>query len=351
VSIRVAPGAQYWADIGAAFPIPAGTITPGSLVIESSSGVLGDVSFGEARYRLWSSLAIVEPTASLVVPLVSNQPDRPMVVVVSNAGAAGANVNLRVLNAAGSETGSARLTIPAGGLSYDLLTAKVPASAGQTGGYLRLDSDQPVTAVALIGSLTQATDILAIPATSSTGAVTGPVAGPATPSISVSTQSLNFGAVTLSQPPTTMKFTIGNTGQADLRIRSITPSGSSSFSLVPAFAALKGRAEALYVCGDALITNNRIRIITLALGTRLATMYPSREHVDAGGLMSYGPNFPDMHRRAADYVDKILRGAKPADIPVEQPTKFDFVINLTTAKVLGVEIPSTLLARADEVIE
>jgi len=121
--------------------------------------------------------------------------------------------------------------------------------------------------------------------------------------------------------------------------------------IVPAFMTLKDRAEALYVCGDALITNNRIRIVTLALGARLATMYPSREHVDAGGLMSYGPNFPDLHRRAADYVDKILRGAKPADIPVEQPTKFDFVINLTTAKVLGVEIPSTLLARADEVIE
>jgi putative ABC transport system substrate-binding protein len=121
--------------------------------------------------------------------------------------------------------------------------------------------------------------------------------------------------------------------------------------IVPAFMTLKDRAEALYVCGDALITNNRIRIVTLSLGARLATMYPSREHVDAGGLMSYGPNFPDLHRRAADYVDKILRGAKPADIPVEQPTKFDFVINLTTAKVLGLEIPPTLLARADEVIE
>jgi putative tryptophan/tyrosine transport system substrate-binding protein len=120
--------------------------------------------------------------------------------------------------------------------------------------------------------------------------------------------------------------------------------------IVPAFMTLKDRAEALYVCGDALITN-RIRIVTLSLGARLATMYPSREHVDAGGLMSYGPNFPDLHRRAADYVDKILRGAKPADIPVEQPTKFDFVINLTTAKVLGLEIPPTLLARADEVIE
>jgi putative tryptophan/tyrosine transport system substrate-binding protein len=121
--------------------------------------------------------------------------------------------------------------------------------------------------------------------------------------------------------------------------------------IVPAFTTLKGRAEALYVCGDALVTNNRIRIITLALGARLATMYPSREHVDAGGLMSYGPNFPDLHRRAADYVTKILRGTKPADIPVEQPTKFDFVINLTTAKALNLEIPPTLLARADEVIE
>ena len=124
-----------------------------------------------------------------------------------------------------------------------------------------------------------------------------------------------------------------------------------SEEIVLAFAALKGRAEALYVCGDALITNNRIRIITLALGARLATMYPSREHVDAGGLMSYGPNFPDLHRRAADYVDKILRGAKPADIPVEQPTKFDLVVNLTTAKALGLGVPPSILLRATEVIE
>jgi ABC-type uncharacterized transport system substrate-binding protein len=121
--------------------------------------------------------------------------------------------------------------------------------------------------------------------------------------------------------------------------------------IAPALTALKGRAEALYVCGDALVTNNRIRIVTLALAARLATMYPSREHVDAGGLMSYGPNFTDLHRRAADFVDKILRGAKPADIPVEQPTKFDLIINLTTAKALGIDVPPTLLARADEVIE
>ena len=99
--------------------------------------------------------------------------------------------------------------------------------------------------------------------------------------------------------------------------------------IAPAFEALKGRAEALYVCGDPLVNANRIRINTLALGARLPTMLRLfGSIVEAGGLMSYGPNFPDLFRRAADYVDKILRGAKPADIPVEQPTKFDLVINL-----------------------
>ena len=96
---------------------------------------------------------------------------------------------------------------------------------------------------------------------------------------------------------------------------------------------------------------HQVRINTLALAARLPTMHGLREHVEAGGLMSYGPNFPDLWRRAADFVDKILRGAKPADIPVEQPTKFDLVINLTTAKALGLEVPQSVLARADEVIE
>jgi putative tryptophan/tyrosine transport system substrate-binding protein len=95
--------------------------------------------------------------------------------------------------------------------------------------------------------------------------------------------------------------------------------------IVPAFEALKGRSEALYVCTDALINTNRIRINILAVGARLPTMYGSRDYVEAGGLMSYGANFPDSYRRAADYVDKILRGAKPGDIPVEQPTKFDLI--------------------------
>jgi putative tryptophan/tyrosine transport system substrate-binding protein len=121
--------------------------------------------------------------------------------------------------------------------------------------------------------------------------------------------------------------------------------------IVPAFDALRGRADALYVSSSPLLSTNRIRINTLALGVRLPTVHAFREWVEAAGLMSYGPNFPDLFRRAAEYVDKILRGAKPADIPVEQPTKFNLVINRTTAKALGLEIPDKLLARADEVIE
>jgi ABC-type uncharacterized transport system substrate-binding protein len=121
--------------------------------------------------------------------------------------------------------------------------------------------------------------------------------------------------------------------------------------IAPAFEALKGRADALYVPPDPLITSNRVRIHTLALRAQMPTMHGFRELVEAGGLMSYGPNQPDLYRRAADYVDKILRGTRPADIPVEQPTKFDLIINLTTAKALGLEVPPTLLARADEVIE
>ena len=121
--------------------------------------------------------------------------------------------------------------------------------------------------------------------------------------------------------------------------------------IAPAIEALQGRAEALYVAGDPLVTTNRNRLGILAVGARLPTMHGNRENVDAGGLISYGPNLPYLHRRAADFVDKILRGAKAAEIPVEQPTKFDLVINLITAKALRLEVPATLLARADEVIE
>jgi putative tryptophan/tyrosine transport system substrate-binding protein len=121
--------------------------------------------------------------------------------------------------------------------------------------------------------------------------------------------------------------------------------------IAPAIAAHKGRADALYACADALVTSNTSRISTLALGARLPTIYPSRQYLAGGGLMSYGPTYPDLFRRAAEIVDRILRGAKPAEIPVEQPTKFELVIKLTTAKALDLTIPESFLLRADEVIE
>jgi putative ABC transport system substrate-binding protein len=128
-----------------------------------------------------------------------------------------------------------------------------------------------------------------------------------------------------------------------------TPEIRRAEDIAPAIEALKDRAQALFV--HPLVTTNWVRINTLALGARLPTMHGLREGVDAGGLMSYGAHVPDLFRRAGDYVDKILRGAKPADLPVEQPTKFELIINLTTAKALGLEVPPMLLARADEVIE
>jgi putative ABC transport system substrate-binding protein len=119
----------------------------------------------------------------------------------------------------------------------------------------------------------------------------------------------------------------------------------------PAFERLQGGAQALYVSIAPLLFANLVRINTFALAARLPTICTVREWVEVGGLMSYGPDWTDMWRHAADVVDKILRGAKPANLPVEQPTKFVLVINLTTAKALGLEVPPTLLARADEVIE
>ena len=121
--------------------------------------------------------------------------------------------------------------------------------------------------------------------------------------------------------------------------------------IAPAFAALDGRADALYVTGEPLFFNNKPTISALALKARLPDMHILREEVVAGGLLSYGASFPDLFRRAAELVDKVLRGTKPADIPVEQPTKFDLIINLTTAKALGLTIPESFLLRADEVIE
>jgi putative ABC transport system substrate-binding protein len=121
--------------------------------------------------------------------------------------------------------------------------------------------------------------------------------------------------------------------------------------IAPAFDALKGRADALYVCADALVTTNRNRISTFVLAARLPMVSGFREFVDVGGLISYGPNYPDLWRRGAEYADKILRGAKPGDLPVQQPTKFHLAINLTIAKALGLAIPESFLLRADEVIE
>jgi putative tryptophan/tyrosine transport system substrate-binding protein len=121
--------------------------------------------------------------------------------------------------------------------------------------------------------------------------------------------------------------------------------------IVPAFDGLKNRADALLVVANPLILSNIVRINILAAGARLPTSYIAREYVQAGGLLAYGPNFAAIYRRAGDFFDKILRGTKPGTIPVEQPTKFDFVINLTTAKAIGLDVPPTLLARADEVIE
>jgi ABC-type uncharacterized transport system substrate-binding protein len=136
-----------------------------------------------------------------------------------------------------------------------------------------------------------------------------------------------------------------------LRLEVVTLEIRRGEDIATDFEALKGRADALYVCLDPLLLTNRIRINTLALTARLPMMTATRDSVEVGGLISYGPNFSELWRRAADYVDTILRGLKPADLPVEQPTKFDLVINLTTAKALGPKIPEAFLLRADEVIE
>jgi len=121
--------------------------------------------------------------------------------------------------------------------------------------------------------------------------------------------------------------------------------------IAPAFQNLKTRADAVYVAVDQLIVANRAPILTFALSERLPTIFSERDFVKAGAFMSYGPSYSNLFRHSADYVDKILHGTKPADIPVEQPTKFELVINLTTAKALGLTVPPTLLSRADEVIE
>jgi len=155
----------------------------------------------------------------------------------------------------------------------------------------------------------------------------------------------------IGNPITALEMSEVRTATRTLGLDLVTLEIRRSEDIVPVFETLKSDAQALYVAGDPLVLANRVRINTLALVARLPAFYNERAYVEAGGLMSYGVNWPDLFRRTAELVDKILRGAKPADLPVEQPTKFDLVINLTTAKALGLEAPPSLLARADEVIE
>jgi putative ABC transport system substrate-binding protein len=121
--------------------------------------------------------------------------------------------------------------------------------------------------------------------------------------------------------------------------------------IASAFISINGHAQALYVCADPLVNTNRTTIIALGSDVRLPTIFGERENVEEGGLISYGPHIPDLYRRAAELVDKILRGTTPSEIPVEQPTKFELVLNLKTAKLLNLAIPESFLRRADEVIE
>ena len=151
--------------------------------------------------------------------------------------------------------------------------------------------------------------------------------------------------------------------QVNLELHAVLAvAGTAGFSLIksevrpdqdimPLIEPLMGRVDALYVCLDPLTFTNAARINALALSARLPVMHSIRQQAEVGGLISYGPDFPNMSRRAAEMVDKILRGTKPEDIPIEQPTKFDLVVNLKTAKALGLTIPPTQLATADEVIE
>jgi putative ABC transport system substrate-binding protein len=134
-------------------------------------------------------------------------------------------------------------------------------------------------------------------------------------------------------------------------IEVVTPEIRRAEDIGRAFEALKGHAEAVYLAPGPLVLTNQTRISISALDARLASISYVREYVEAGALMSYGPNYSDLFRSAGDYVDKILRGTKPGDIPIQQPTKFELVINLTTAKALGLSIPEAFLLRADQVIE
>src|SRR5262245_59504725 len=153
--------------------------------------------------------------------------------------------------------------------------------------------------------------------------------------------------VSVGHPGAVLEMSEARAAASTLAIEVVILEIRRAEDITAAFEALNsGSAQALYVCTEPLVSVNRIHINSLATAARLPTIYSNRDFVDAGGLMAYGTNQTGLFRRAGDYVDKILRGTKPADLPVEQPTKFDLIINLTTARALGLEIPATLTARA-----
>jgi putative ABC transport system substrate-binding protein len=155
----------------------------------------------------------------------------------------------------------------------------------------------------------------------------------------------------VSSPNVVLEMNAVQAAAVKLRLETIRLEIQNAGEIDSAIESIRGRADALYVCTDPLMTVNQVRISTWAIRQRIPTIQAFRQYVDAGALMSYGPNFQDLFRRAADFVDKILRGAKPGDLPVEQPVKFDLIINATTAKALGLTIPESFLVRATDVIE
>jgi putative tryptophan/tyrosine transport system substrate-binding protein len=240
--------------------------------------------------------------------------------------------------------------------------------------FVRLKVDVIVTTVPAVAALKQATSVIPIVFALATDPVGGGlVASLARPGGNVTGLSMQatdlagkrvellrdlvphlkrlavLGNVTIPQVVLEMREVEAASPKLDLQVVPLEIRRAEDIG--PAFETLKDHAEALYVCAEPLTVINRVQLNALAIGARLPTMYGIRESVEAGGLMSYGASFSDQFRQVAELVDKILRGTKPSDIPVEQPTKFEFVINLKTARALGIDVPTSTQLLADEVIE
>jgi putative ABC transport system substrate-binding protein len=155
----------------------------------------------------------------------------------------------------------------------------------------------------------------------------------------------------VSSPNVLLEMNAVEASARKLNLETLRIEVKTAEEIIPDVESISGRADALYVCTDPLITMDQVRINTMAISERLPTINAFRQYVDAGALLSYGPNFADLFRRAGDFVDKILHGSKPGDLPVEQPVTFDLAVNLTTAKALGLKIPESFLVRVNEVIE